>query len=153
MHKHEIKKCNHWAVVSERTEICSVSWVPTSWIYNNFLLKLSNHLFKHQDKCLQDKKIHISYILRCVCVLPCSTYVMVWTGGCQLALQGIIAPYCWGVWMTLPSPGKGPPPTENRSATHFWVATHQLRTTGLNLPVIHFDSPYLIFRSRSKPPV
>ena len=33
--------------------------------------------------------------------------------------------------MTLPSPDKGPRPTENRSATHFWVTTHQLRTTVL----------------------
>ena len=73
---------------------------------------------------------------------------LLWNGGSRLALQGIVATYCLGVWIAcILSPSKLKHghfsdlfffpvrvwrPIENGSATHFWVATHQLGTTGLD---------------------
>ncbi|TMS07942.1 Arylsulfatase B [Larimichthys crocea] len=50
-------------------------------------------------------------------------------GNITLALQqeGL-----WDNTVLVFSTGKGPRPTENGSATHFWVATHQLRITALD---------------------
>ena len=56
-------------------------------------------------------------------------------------------------FLAFPSPGKGPRPTENGSATNFWVLTHQLRTTALDHSWDHAERRFGLFfhPSLSKP--
>lgn len=56
--------------------------------------------------CFQDKKIRVSYILHCVCISPCSTYVCKHFAGLFYGVAGVnshyraLLPATIRVWMT-----------------------------------------------------